>query len=122
MITVASSASLQSHGATALTYQQSLSHSNGIYDVPQLHATQHRAYPKQIASACRHVWSEDTEFTIHVKRLDIQLMCQLAHCIQITHGVGSRLTGKVLETLADGDGTSWFPSGTAAVKPAVQNP
>lgn len=39
MITVASSVSLQSHGATALSHQQSLSHSNGIYDVPQLHAT-----------------------------------------------------------------------------------
>lgn len=33
-------------------------------------------------------------------------MCQLAHCIGITYGVGSRLRGKVLETLADGDGTS----------------
>lgn len=51
----------------------------------------------------------------------ISRSCVSRHSTGITHGMGSHLTGKVLEMFADGDSTSWFPSGTAAAKPAVQN-
>lgn len=39
---------------------------------------------------------------------------------EITYGIVSHLAVKVLETLADGSGTSQFPPRTAPLKPAVQ--
>lgn len=119
-------ASLQSHGATALSYQQSLSHSDGIYDVPQPCATD-----KHCVLSTGHIPNRLPLHvcTYEVKTLASQFMwrdwisrsCVSRHSTGITHGMGSHLTGKVLEMFADGDSTSWFPSGTAAAKPAVQN-